>query len=903
MKEIERRTIYQPKQLNQGFNAVKAADITPSLRANQQTELQNLKNQADAQLSAMKFNTDLLKFKDAAEQKELQELTQFSGQLFEFVQNMEKERIKDKAAEMQVVYSEMQEARQLAELSQAGFEQELSDNNDATTKQALAAKAQGAPYDIVAEINKRSGHERYFLTVNHLQHVGKDTLGYLKDQKRNNSGTINVGGREIVINNPQNRAEAAAVDSYLVKEHIKNNGVEHVTAGLAAKYLFPEIDKAKASAMQDWEKRYSIESSENAAQLGFEQLKVNYKTNPNAVQQYLNTIRMGVDGKGNDNTYTDAHDRFWEEIEALRRSDDPDDQEIAAELMEQYGKTKLNGKEFSVLHKERFEGSDTELLKWEKGVRADKQAAGKAKADDYIQKGKIRLLEAGDFTKADVAELIKFGHSSYGALGLTYDPGDLMKWWETHSLSGQAYEDLRALTKIRILNRRLTPDEYASLPTGLQQDFAEEYAQLQEFKNGVHKGNLDAFETIVLGNEYVKGAVGTNARQNSDLVIEDLQNRYMDMVTAEVSNPDSRYYGDQRQAGLAVRDQLVAEYNAGVRIEGNRYHHGLNGFGEITRALIGDTDLNLERQQTDRALMVNQVRQNVGVRAWESPNLLGTTEQLRTWSNQIQNGQGVPAFLQAVEKTTGDSWLQILNPQLEAAGLDRVESIDMINQRMAQQTPEIQRDFNIMFSGAMRDITAQRLTGNYTFRPRYQSLAADSGGTGNGVYEPALSMIRGGESSTNLKKAANSANRGVAGDTPEGIPGLDRKTLGDWKQLGKAGWFALGAYQIIPETLLMVSKELGMSDDTVMTLENQGKLAIGLMTGSKRPRLAAYLNGSSNNINAALDDWALEWAAIATASGKSAYAGTGGNAANISRTDARKILQELRANLLSRRQG
>ena len=44
-------------------------------------------------------------------------------------------------------------------------------------------------------------------------------------------------------------------------------------------------------------------------------------------------------------------------------------------------------------------------------------------------------------------------------------------------------------------------DEYASLPTGLQQDFAEEYAQLEKFRKGEHKGNLDAFETIVLGNE------------------------------------------------------------------------------------------------------------------------------------------------------------------------------------------------------------------------------------------------------------------------------------------------------------------------------------------------------------------------------------------------------------------
>ena len=53
-------------------------------------------------------------------------------------------------------------------------------------------------------------------------------------------------------------------------------------------------------------------------------------------------------------------------------------------------------------------------------------------------------------------------------------------------------------------------------------------------------------------------------------------------------------------------------------------------------------------------------------------------------------------------------------------------------------------------------------------------------------YEQLLSTIRSGEGSW------TSANRGTAGDTPNGVPGLDRMTVSQWKDLHQ-GYFALGA--------------------------------------------------------------------------------------------------------------
>lgn len=156
-------------------------------------------------------------------------------------------------------------------------------------------------------------------------------------------------------------------------------------------------------------------------------------------------------------------------------------------------------------------------------------------------------------------------------------------------------------------------------------------------------------------------------------------------------------------------------------------------------------------------------------------------------------------------------------------------------------------------------------------------------------FNSVLALLRSGEGGW------DSANRGTAGDTPGGVAGLSRMTLGQWKGLQSRGYNALGAYQFIPRTLKLAASELGLSDNTVMTPEVQGRLAVQLMVGSKRPNLASYLHGRSNDIGAALDDLALEWASVHTRGGGTAYRGIGGNAASIPRSRAQQVLQQARA--------
>jgi hypothetical protein len=159
-----------------------------------------------------------------------------------------------------------------------------------------------------------------------------------------------------------------------------------------------------------------------------------------------------------------------------------------------------------------------------------------------------------------------------------------------------------------------------------------------------------------------------------------------------------------------------------------------------------------------------------------------------------------------------------------------------------------------------------------------------------------LGLIRSGEGGW------NSVNRGRAGDSSP-IRNLTSMPIGvveDMQQRGRV--FAVGAYQFTPGVLARARREAGLSPNAPMTPENQNKMAMALIVGSKRPDLAAYVTGRSNDINAAHRDIANEWAALQGPNGRGMYDGDkAGNMASIPAARVRAALQEARRAYLSGR--
>ena len=133
---------------------------------------------------------------------------------------------------------------------------------------------------------------------------------------------------------------------------------------------------------------------------------------------------------------------------------------------------------------------------------------------------------------------------------------------------------------------------------------------------------------------------------------------------------------------------------------------------------------------------------------------------------------------------------------------------------------------------------------------------------------PLLDLIAAGEGDY------NSVNRGRAGDTPGGWPGLERLTIGEVQNLQAIGTlFAVGRYQFITETLKIAVAAAELKTSYLFSPTNQDRLGLALLIGGKRPELRDYLQGKNVSIEAAQLDLAKEWASIPMANGRGFYDG------------------------------
>ena len=140
-----------------------------------------------------------------------------------------------------------------------------------------------------------------------------------------------------------------------------------------------------------------------------------------------------------------------------------------------------------------------------------------------------------------------------------------------------------------------------------------------------------------------------------------------------------------------------------------------------------------------------------------------------------------------------------------------------------------------------------------------------------------------------------SFNRGVAGDTPSKID-FSQYTIGDViaRQSLPKGHpdriFAVGKYQIIPDTMQEAVTALRIPLNTPFTPAVQEQLFSDYLAKDKRPHLRDYIMGRSDSLQAAGIDLAAEWRSIADPrTGKTyadAGASAGGNKAAISAEQA-----------------
>ncbi len=130
-------------------------------------------------------------------------------------------------------------------------------------------------------------------------------------------------------------------------------------------------------------------------------------------------------------------------------------------------------------------------------------------------------------------------------------------------------------------------------------------------------------------------------------------------------------------------------------------------------------------------------------------------------------------------------------------------------------------------------------------------------------------VIRDGESSNNY----DAVNYGDTGRSAT-IDGLSTATLGEvLEDLESGKYYAVGAYQFKAVTFKESMKAAGLGTNTKFSPDAQDRMFWARLMNSIRPNVRNYILGKSDDLDAALEDVAMEFAAAPMANGKGFYDG------------------------------
>ena len=164
--------------------------------------------------------------------------------------------------------------------------------------------------------------------------------------------------------------------------------------------------------------------------------------------------------------------------------------------------------------------------------------------------------------------------------------------------------------------------------------------------------------------------------------------------------------------------------------------------------------------------------------------------------------------------------------------------------------------------------------------------------TGIGALAANITKYESGKAGYNAYNRGTVGNKMIGSDKPIDF---SKMTIAEYLQHGrlKSGdpdkIFAMGKYQIIPDTMAGLVKNLRLDPkNTILDKDTQDLLFNEGLIKQSRPNVANYLSGKSNNRDAAILDMAKEFASVgvpypagkAQERGQSYYAGIGGNKAH-----------------------
>jgi len=362
----------------------------------------------------------------------------------------------------------------------------------------------------------------------------------------------------------------------------------------------------------------------------------------------------------------------------------------------------------------------------------------------------------------------------------------------------------------------------------------------------------------ILGEE---GKYGTYIKQTNVAAFEDASSKFREQVRTLYRNknltPEDRNTQYKQAIKRFYKDVYLIQAEK-YKIEGifkglqeealKEVQNENSNFNENTNSSNPFNVNNFDNNQTGNKLFMDRFKSNNDQQSQGSEDLVSQLENL---IQRLLPGGGSPAMAGGTEgkprsyTVKGGDTLETIANEFNV-NLDDLVDINKI------------KDPNFIREGQPLTIPAPRVR----FIDRYRDKPVpDFGGLGK--------LVISGESAGH--GIYNAFNRG--GTDTAGKMDITSKTIAEMKKMQADGTVsAVGAYQFTEGVLEEAREVAGIAEDAIMTPAVQDRLFWAMLTGGKkRPDLTAYLLGESDDLDAAHEDLALEFAVIQGPDGKGRY--------------------------------
>jgi DNA-binding transcriptional regulator YdaS (Cro superfamily) len=692
----------------QGFDPIKVPDPNPFLRENLSIIDASLENLKKGNLANMQAKAD-------AYSKQLAQLSDFSETLSGFLN--EAGTIYDKkqqAAANALFYEDLAKQDEEVAAFERG-EQILQEGDNISSRAAVAANRNGAPYSISKRIAELGGLKGHYYRIKATQEIASKWGDFYDEARRTDERELTYGdGQKVKIN----KAEPTEVEEAVIRAALREEYMEEfdgISRGMIAKYAFPamrQVDESRASANAD---RIAISSSERERAEALDMLLQNAATNPGALQTYLDTVsrtvKMDRNGKVVSLQYGGSWEQFQTDVLAMVNAGKYVDVIglVGDSVNPTTGKKYMDDPVFS-----------TKLL----AIQAEVKKAETQRYRDTQTNGQVQFQQTLDKVISELPEVPTDSHYIYAyqelekvarALGVEPDFSKLDDHKQRFSKTALQTKD--AIARYEQYQKSGQLGDYVGEllrePREIQERFletAKNQQKLQESERG-YKSVDSELEALITNNDRIVAVPGKSGKvgKQSAFVLDHVTALHRKRTNELIATEE---YNDRPEEAAQIAFQEIQKtVLEGRDNKSSIYYIGVDGYENFLPERLG---ANPGLAANRRLQTINRIAQDEGKSVLENEKSLSSILDKDTLVKAAE-GWGRPGYrmdpaIRHLAKRLGLSPLNVIHRARATFGMTELPALQQLTARAENASPDFRSAIDRITSGSISQNQLRRVS-------------------------------------------------------------------------------------------------------------------------------------------------------------------------------------------------